>query len=91
MNPKIETALHRCGRERVFSREGRDGAAVAIRWDEVRITAPDGLERMLVRIGRDLDDAGDAAARAYVGRLRDVAAALIKQADSIVDALDGNR
>lgn len=83
MKPHIEDALALCGRDRVMHREfGDQRPAVAIRWDEVRITAPD-EQRFLVREADTLDEAGAAAARAYADRLAEMGRALQEQAGRI--------
>jgi hypothetical protein len=92
VKPSTETALYLCGRDRVLHREGRDpAAAVAIRWDSPgKITAPDGTQTFLVGDGKDLDEAGRAAARMFAERIRSVASDLNEWAARIERALDGD-
>lgn len=87
MKQTVETALHRCGRERVMHNEA--AKSIAIRWDEPRVTGGDGTERYLVRRGDSLDDAGEAAAKAFAARLRDQAKQWAAWADRIDAALGG--
>jgi hypothetical protein len=71
MNPRVEDALAQCGRDRVLHREGRDGVAIAIRYDVPGGAAsPDGVERYLVRNAATLDEAGRQAAAAFATHLR---------------------
>lgn len=83
MKPHIEDALALCGRDRVMHREfGDQRPAIAIRWDEVRVTSPD-EQRFLVREADTSDEAGAAAARAFADRLEAIAKDLAAQAGRI--------
>jgi hypothetical protein len=84
MNRHVEDALYHCGRDRVLHREGRDGTAIAIRYDMPSGAAsPDGVERYLVRNGATLDEAGREAATAFAAHLRARAREIGEWADRI--------
>jgi hypothetical protein len=88
MDRHVEAALYHCGRDRVLHREGRDGTAVAIRYDMPSGAAsPDGVERFLVRNGATLDEAGREAAAAFAAHLRSRSKEIGEWADRIERAL----
>ena len=88
MKPHIESALYHCGRDRVMHREGRDGTAIAIRYDMPSgALSPDGIERYLVRKADSIDEAGREAATAFAAHLRARAKETIEWADRIERAL----
>ena len=88
MNPQVESALHQCGRDRVMHREGKDGIAIAIRYDMPSAAAsPDGIERYLVRKANTIDEAGREAATAFAAHLRTEGRKAIEWADRIERSL----
>lgn len=89
MKSHIEDALHQCGRDRIMHREFGGPPSVAIRYDgPPRITSPEGTESYLVRKGATVDEAGEAAARAFAERIVEEAKRLTAWADRIVRALE---
>ena len=90
MKSNVESALHLCGRDRVMQNERRldnGKASIAIRWDEQRVQSPDDT-RFLVRDGDTIDEAGEAAARAFAKRLRERSRDLADWASGIERALE---
>ena len=88
MKPYIEDALYQCGRERVMYREGRDGVAVAIRYDmPTPAGSPDGIERFLSRMAPTFDEAGREAAAAFAVHLRTEARKAVEWAERIERSL----
>jgi hypothetical protein len=88
VNRHVEDALFQCGRDGVLQREGRDGNAIAIRYDMPSGAAsPDGIERFLVRKADTLDEAGRQAAAAFAAHLRARARETTEWADRIEGAL----
>lgn len=89
LSMRVENALYACGRERIFSRDGygEQKPAIAIRFDGVKVDPPDTTKPVIMCEGSTHDDAGEAAARAFVSRLRDAAKNLTGWADRIEKAL----
>lgn len=92
MKSHIEEALLQCGRDRVMFRDGRDGVAVAIRYDMPNPASPsDGIEKFLSRMAPTFDEAGHEAATAFATHLRTRAREAIEWAERIERALARGR
>jgi hypothetical protein len=87
LSPEVEAALAACGRDRVFH---STAGWIAIRWEEP--TRPAKAEWLTVKPetpGEGHDSCGRRAALEVAKRLREVAAALVAQAESIERPLLG--
>jgi len=88
MTSHVEEAIAQCGRDRVMHREGKDGVAIAIRYDmPLSAASPDGIERHLVRKAATIDEAGREAASAFAAHLRARARETIEWAERIERSL----